>query len=310
VTPPVPNASIVFVKLLGIVFAAEVVVMLLLPAILPPIDPWLEALADSCLLTLICAPLLWWVIIGPLGRAADAERMAVLAQVAAGVAHEIRNPLTSIKMLVQANREARASHELLQEDLRIIEDEVRRMENSIQTFFDFARPPKPKPRPIDLRSVVDRTYVLVEAQAIKQVVQLRFDSPENAVMVHADPDQMQQLLLNLAINALQAMPGGGKVTFELQTSRSNHVVLEVQDTGTGISPEVFSRLFQPFVTNKETGVGIGLVICRRIAEDHGGRLTAQNRSEGGASFTLVLPSGAELVDPSELRSDSCEPSEA
>lgn len=221
---------------------------------------------------------------------ARAEQMAMIAQIAMGVAHEIRNPLTSIKMLVQAVREEGDVDTVkLHEDLKIIEGEIRRMEQCIRTFLDFARPAKPERHCVDLGSLVERTIALTEARAARQRVTPRFTSPAEPFAVDADWGQMQQLLLNLTLNALDAMPQGGDLEVQLQLDAAGDVELCVLDTGPGIAPEILSQLFQPFVTSKEKGIGLGLVISQRIAEDHGGSLIAENRPGRGACFTLRLP---------------------
>jgi signal transduction histidine kinase len=222
-------------------------------------------------------------------EALRAKQAASVAQLATGVAHELRNPLTSVKMLVQSNREEAAARGMPSEDLAVIEQEIRRMERYLQTFLDFARPPKPERRPLDLSELVDRTCALIEGRAAKQQVTLRYLPPGPAVMVEADSDQIQQLLLNLSLNALDAMPRGGTLHFDLRVPLDDRVELRVLDSGPGIQPQVLAQVFEPFVTTKETGVGLGLVVSRRIAEDHGGSLIASNRPEGGACFLLRLP---------------------
>ena len=218
-----------------------------------------------------------------------AEQMAAIGQVAAGVAHELRNPLTSIKGLVQVNlREADASG-LPAEDLRVIEHEVRRMERTLQTFLDFARPPRPDRSRLHLAGVVERVVALVGGRARKQGVALRFLRPDDPGWVDGDQDQLQQLVLNLVLNALDAMPHGGAVEVEIRPPRDGAVELLVRDTGPGIAPHVLPKVFETFVSSKETGIGLGLPVSRRIAEDHGGGLTTYNLPAGGACFTLRLP---------------------
>ncbi len=218
-----------------------------------------------------------------------AEQMAAIGQVAAGVAHELRNPLTSVKGLVQVNLREADAQGLPTEDLQIIEHEVRRMERTLQTFLDFARPPKPDRRRLDLATVVDRVYALIGGRARKQGVALRCIRPNGPTWVDGDGDQLQQLMLNLLLNALDAMPHGGAVEVELRSPRDGLIELLVRDTGPGVAPQILPKVFETYVSDKETGIGIGLPVSRRIAEDHGGTLAANNLPAGGACFALRLP---------------------
>jgi two-component system sensor histidine kinase HydH len=214
-----------------------------------------------------------------------AEQLAAVGQLAAGVAHEIRNPLTSIKMLVQAGLEDGA---LPAEDLRVMEPEVRRMERSLRTFLDFARPPRPERRPTSLNEVVQHTVGLIQGRAAKQRVEVSTDLPPEGVWLIGDGQQLEQVLINLTLNSLDVMPSGGALKVSLR-STPTEAVIEVADVGPGLSPEVLDRLFHPFVSSKPTGLGLGLVICRRIVEDHGGTVNAANGPNGGAVFTVRLP---------------------
>jgi two-component system sensor histidine kinase HydH len=216
-----------------------------------------------------------------------AEQLAALGQLAAGVAHEIRNPLTSIKMLVQTLREDLETRGAA-EDLQIIEIEIRRMERCLQTFLDYARPPKPDFRPLDLAQPIGRTLALVGGRARKQHVTIDYTPPANPIVVTADSEQIQQLFVNLTLNALDAMPRGGGLAISYRRLTGD-VEVSVCDTGPGIALQVLPVLFKPFTSTKETGLGLGLVTSRRIAEAHGGSLVAQNRPDGGACFTLRLP---------------------
>ena len=217
-----------------------------------------------------------------------AEQLAALGQVAAGVAHELRNPLTSIKGLVQVNRRELEARGLPAEDLGIIEQEIRRMERTLQTFLDFARPPHPQRRLLELEPIAERVFALIGGRAEKQQVTLRFLQPASAICVEADEDQIQQLLLNLVLNALDAMPHGGSLEVALRLPRDGQVELQVRDSGPGIAPHLLPKVFDPFVSSKETGLGLGLAVSRRVAEGHGGQLAAFNRQEGGACFVLTL----------------------
>ncbi|MEO6811962.1 MAG: ATP-binding protein [Isosphaeraceae bacterium] len=218
-----------------------------------------------------------------------AEELAEVGQIAAGMAHELRNPLTAIKMLVQTNREEAEARGLPVEDLHVIAQEILRMEGRLNVFIDFAKPPKPERRRIDLATVVDQTLALIGGRARKQRVRLVFAPPLAPVVVEADGEQVRQLLVNLALNALDVMPRGGILEIELRPQGETFAELAVLDTGPGIAPRHLARLYEPFFTSKETGLGLGLAVSQRIARDHGGSLRALNRPQGGACFILRLP---------------------
>jgi GAF domain-containing protein len=222
------------------------------------------------------------------------EQMMALGQVAAGVAHELRNPLTAIKGLVQVNLRKAAANSLPTADLAVIEHEIRRMERSLQVFLDFARPTQPDRHRLDLAQIVERVITLVAGRANKQNVAVRFLQPDTPVWMEADPDQIQQLLLNLVLNSLDAMPNGGSIDIDLRASRNGWCELYVRDTGSGIAPHILPKVFETFVSSKETGLGLGLPVSRRIAEDHGGTLRRITfRAAGPVSCSVrrrLLPS--------------------
>jgi signal transduction histidine kinase len=218
-----------------------------------------------------------------------AEQMMAIGQVAAGVAHELRNPLTSIKGLIQVNLRELGTRGMPTDDLAVIEHEIRRMERTLQTFLDFARPPQPDRRRQEVGPIVERVLALVGGRARKQKVDIKLQQHEPAAQAEVDGDQIQQLLLNLVLNALDAMPHGGTLEVEANSPRDGHLEIAVRDTGHGISPQILPKVFETFVSSKETGVGLGLPLSRRIAEDHGGTLTAYNLPLEGACFVLRLP---------------------
>ncbi|MCI0455997.1 MAG: ATP-binding protein [Gemmataceae bacterium] len=217
-----------------------------------------------------------------------AEQLAAVGQLAASVAHEVRNPLTSIKLLVEGALRARHRTPLGEEDLQVIHGEVVRLEQRVQGLLDFARPPALQRQPCDLREVVTQAVDLVGARARHQGVAVEAQADGKAVRADADSSQLCTVLVNLLLNALDAMPGGGVLRVALAQSPEG-ARLEVSDTGPGIAPEMADRLFTPFASTRPTGTGLGLSISRRIVEDHGGALTAANRPSGGACFTVTLP---------------------
>lgn len=216
------------------------------------------------------------------------QQMATLAQLATGVAHEIRNPLTSIKMLIQVNLASFAKAGLPTDDLELVEQEIRRMERSVSSLLDYARPEKSELTQFAIQEVTRRTVQLISCRCELQKVQLTVVAPSQAIQLLGDPAQIQQLLLNLVLNSLDAMPNGGNLELET-TLNDSEIEIAVRDSGPGIEANMMENLFTPFVTNKPNGVGLGLGICRRIAESHHGSLSGSNRPTGGAQFLLKLP---------------------
>lgn len=233
------------------------------------------------------------------------EQLAALGQLAAGLAHELRNPLMAMKILVQSAVESGERGAVAGRDLAVLDEEIRRQERSIQTFLDFARPPSLLSKTFDVRAVVEQTLPLIESRARRQEVRLETDLPAAPLCTQGDPEQVRQVVLNLLLNALEALPGGGSVSISLALSPSalategdsrdsppappDWLQLTVADNGSGLPEELGERVFEPFVSTKETGLGLGLSISKRIVESHGGRITAANRPCGGAVFTVRLP---------------------
>lgn len=217
-----------------------------------------------------------------------AEQLAAVGQLAASVAHEIRNPLTSIKMLVELANRVREPKTLTAKDLAIIHAEIVRLENTVQGFLDFARLPKPQRTQCDLREIISQSVDLIRARAKQQKIQLEVKQPEYPVMSSVDRGQFCTVLVNLCINAVDAMPHGGKLEIELDVKSGKEIVLSISDTGSGIAAELEDRLFTPFASTKPTGTGLGLSISRRIIDEHDGSIEAANLPDGGACFTIRL----------------------
>ena len=218
------------------------------------------------------------------------EQLAAVGQLAASVAHEVRNPLTSIKMLVGAALRSPATQTLTTDDLGVMYKEVGRLEQTVQALLDFARPPRTQRQPADLRTVIREALGLVGARARQQGVQMEIHQPDAPVTASVDRSQLTTVLVNLLFNALDALPQGGRIDVTLRDDTAPQIVVE--DNGPGIAPAVLPRLFTPFASTKATGTGLGLSICRRVMQEHGGTITAANRPEGGARFTVTLGEGA------------------
>ncbi len=217
-----------------------------------------------------------------------AEQLAAVGQLAAGVAHEVRNPLTGIKFLVEGALRPAKPTPLSDEDLRLIRQEIVRIERTVQGLLDFARTPPPDRRRQDLRTLVTEAAGVVRGRAEAKPVTLQVESSPEPIPAAVDRDQMLSLLTNLLFNAIDATPPGGVVGVRVGAG-ADGILVEVTDTGPGIDPAVADRLFSPFATTKPTGTGLGLTVARRVAKDHGGTLTAANLPAGGAAFKLTLP---------------------
>jgi two-component system sensor histidine kinase HydH len=237
-------------------------------------------------------------------EALRAEQLAAVGQMAAGMAHELRNPLTSMKILVQAASGRGLPASLEGRDLAVLEDEITRLEDSIRTFLDFARPPQPEKRPLDAREAIQQITTLVSGRATQQGVEVTVTMPPEPVLIRADQGQIRQVVLNLLLNALDAVAPGGSIQVRLSgpdagtlgfrpSRRPKRLRLTVADTGCGLPSDLGEQIFEPFVSTKVTGIGLGLSICKRIVEAHDGEIQASNRPRGGALFTVRLPLAAQ-----------------
>ena len=215
-----------------------------------------------------------------------AEQLAWVGQMAAGIAHEVRNPLMSIKLLVQACAD-RPSFK--PRDLQVLEEEIVRLEQIVSGFMDFARPPQLVPRSVDVAALIARVADGARPRAELQGVAVEASTPPGQLVASVDPSQLQQVVYNLVFNALDAQPGGGRVRLDLSVSQGSELVLDVADAGPGLPADLGPRIFEPFISSKESGMGLGLSICRRIVESHGGTLKACDGPDGGAVFTIRLP---------------------
>jgi two-component system sensor histidine kinase HydH len=217
------------------------------------------------------------------------ERLAAVGQLAAGVAHEIRNPLTSAILLIETGRKDPQSGGVTDEDLTLIEQELQRIESTLKIFLDFARPPKLERLPCELISIIKESLQLHRRRLEQQGTTVNFHPAQSKLMLDGDPQQLRQVFDNLILNALDMMPFGGRLEITTRPQLINGLAtLYFCDTGPGIREDILPRLFEPFATGKETGIGLGLVISKRIVEEHGGSIIGYNRPSGGACFELRL----------------------
>jgi signal transduction histidine kinase len=223
------------------------------------------------------------------------EKLATLGTLAAGIAHEIRNPLTSLKARLYTLEKHLQAVPAARKDTDIIGAEISRLERIVKDVLSFARPSDPKLETISAEAVIREVQGLMSPDLERRGVQLVVESSAG-LLIRADSAHLKQVLINLVRNAAEATDGAGKVTLGARATRahlgkreSEAVILEVADRGGGIPPEVEKRLFDPFFTTKESGSGLGLSIAARIVEKHGGTLQYRTQVGHGTTFGVVLP---------------------
>jgi signal transduction histidine kinase len=222
------------------------------------------------------------------------EKLASLGVLASGVAHEIRNPLTALKMrLFSLKRGLPAISG--NEDLAIISDEINRLERIVKDFLQFARPSDPELTRLPAVRILQEVRDLLEPQLEKSAIDLNLEE-DMSVLVDADSQQIKQVLINLIQNSAENIGRNGTINLRLRRDKMeldgrvrSAVVLVVEDSGKGIPPEVESRLFDPFFSTKEGGTGLGLAIAARIVEKHDGQLLYKTKINQGTTFEVVLP---------------------
>jgi len=234
------------------------------------------------------------------------EKLASLGTLAAGVAHEIRNPLTAINVRLHSLKRTLVRGSSEHEDAMVIDQEIQRLDRIVGDVLHFARPAEPRPVAITAVSLFSRVQGLLGSQLEKVSIRLQLASSP-ALWIRVDPQQIEQVLINLIQNAAESIERGGTITLRARSTlmplaglsggsfqaNGGHatpvVILEVMDTGKGIPRKVQERLFDPFFTTKEAGTGLGLSIAARIVEKHGGALQYQTEVDRGTTFGIILP---------------------
>ncbi|MCU0229910.1 MAG: ATP-binding protein, partial [Acidobacteria bacterium] len=222
-----------------------------------------------------------------------AEQMAVLGRLSAGLAHEIKNPLAGIKVAMEILAGEESMTEENRDVARKVRQEVGRVETLMRSFLTFARPPRPQPAEVDVDALISSSLSLYgrdprfSAEHPKPIRLVRGE--ESGAVAIADPAQLEQVIVNLLLNALEAMPEGGTLTVGTGVDSDGMVRIEVADTGKGVAPENRERIFEPFFTTKGKGTGLGLAISRQLIEQQGGTLRVGESSGGGAVFTVRVP---------------------
>lgn len=217
----------------------------------------------------------------------QADRLTSLGELSAAVVHEVRNPLGSIKGAVEIIEDGLPADSPRREFAEIAKREVDRLDRLVKEFLRFARPPKPATAPADINEIVRSIAHLITQRATTQKVFVELDLAVELPLVTVDDEQIKQVLLNLVINALQAMPEGGRLILRTALA-GDAVVIETEDEGGGVDPAIAARIFDPFFTTKEKGIGLGLSVAYKIASQHGGSLKVLSGTRG-AIFRVLLP---------------------
>jgi signal transduction histidine kinase len=222
-------------------------------------------------------------------------KLAMVGKLAAGVAHSIRNPLTSVNFRLHSLKTSLEMSPSQQDDFQVISEEIRHIDSILRNFLEFSRPPKLKMQRISPSDVVDMAMVLLRYRLESYGVEVKLIRGRRLPKIWADPDQLKEVLANLLVNAVEVMVNGGVITIREEenpgTPLGPAVVIRVSDNGPGIPESVRDKIFQPFFSTKEEGTGLGLSIATRIIEDHGGRLELESKTNEGATFIITLPLG-------------------
>lgn len=216
------------------------------------------------------------------------DRLAALGELAAGLAHEIRNPLGSIKGAFDILENDFDKESPKYEFINIIRDEIERLNKLVFEFSHFAKPPEPELKEADINEIVDSVIRLTNNAAEQQRVKIISKLSEPLPGILIDAEQIKQVLLNIVINGIQAMPSGG--TLDIKTASNNHHIdISIEDGGVGIETDKLSKIFNPFFTTKENGTGLGLSVSYQLIKKHGGDIAVSQNPDHGLTFTVSIP---------------------
>jgi two-component system sensor histidine kinase PilS (NtrC family) len=223
------------------------------------------------------------------------QRLAAVGEMAAGIAHEIRNPLASMSGSIQILRQELPLTDEQGQLMDIVIRESERLNETIRSFLAYARPQRQSMRYMDVRQVITDTATLLQNSAERsESHRIAVDVPPDAVMLQADEAQIRQIVWNLATNGLRAMPSGGRLTLAVTPPAGDAplVVISVSDEGVGIAPEELEGIFQPFRGSFERGTGLGLAMVHRIVSDYSGEVKVNSTRGAGTTVQVRFPAGA------------------
>ena len=218
----------------------------------------------------------------------QSERLSALGEFSAGIAHEIKNPLASIKNFTQLLPSEYEDPQFRKEFTELVTREVNRINKIVNDLLDYARPRKTKLLKTKIPELIDETLFSLKVTLDKHHIAIK-KNYEQTPAIKIDHDQMRQVLVNLILNAVEAMPEGGTIEVTIRQNEKDEIEIILSDTGCGISEELVKEIFNPFFTTKERGTGLGLSIVQRIVNEQGGRITVDSTINQGTQFTVFLP---------------------
>jgi two-component system sensor histidine kinase PilS (NtrC family) len=231
-------------------------------------------------------------------RVRQTDRLRAVGEMAAGIAHEIRNPLASISGSIELLSDSAQLDETGQKLLRIITSESDRLNHIIEQFLAYAREREPEMAPHNIRAIVEEIVTLFSNDArAAHVTRIELHASDEPLFVMADEEQLRQVVFNLLRNATEAMPQGGRIDITIEIEDADELCVRVRDTGCGIPSEALEQIFEPFYSTKRRGTGIGLALAEKIVRAHRGTITVESEPGSGTEFTITLP----RVDPARVR---------
>ena len=224
----------------------------------------------------------------------QSEKLAVAGRLVASVAHELNNPLGTIKGLAQMVQREMKKEDPKAKDLKTVEEEARRAQQILKRLQTFARPKELEVELIDVNKTIDKALLLLDRQISLQNIKIEKSYHPNLPKITADPNQLKQVFLNVVLNASQTIPEDREGRIQIKTNDTKikgkkYIEIEFTDNGCGIPRKDIPRIFEPFFTTKEVGTGLGLAICRSIVERHHGKITVKSKVEEGSTFLIKLP---------------------
>lgn len=230
----------------------------------------------------------------------QSEKLAAAGQLAAGIAHEIRNPLTSLKGFLQLMKSGSSSSAKRDAYVAIMLEELGRIEQILGELLVLSRPRTVQYAKTRMKQLIRQVVLLLQPQAVMRGVEIAVQPISETAYIYCDENQIKQVLINIVKNGIESMQRGGTLSIEA-AAEQDAAAIRIADQGTGIPPEALARLGDPFFTTKENGTGLGLAVSYKIVRNHGGRIEVSSKPGAGTTFTIYLP--VEGRPPDRVRSE-------